>query len=104
MGYVYLLEFSNEDNTIYKIGFTRGTIQKRIDKLQTGNPYQIKELCSYQTKYNQKLERTVHRFYDHCRIKGEWFLLDISDVANFLNTCEKLEHNFDIMKENYFFK
>ena len=104
MGYVYLLEFSNEDGTIYKIGFTKKSVQKRIDALPTGNPYQIKELYSYQTKYNQKLERAAQRFYSHCKLKGEWFNFDLNDVTNFITICEKLEHNFDLLKDNHFFK
>ena len=104
MGYIYLLEFSNEDDTIYKIGFTKNSIQKRIEALQTGNPYQIKELYSYQTKYDQKLEKSIHRFYSHCKLKGEWFKFDLKEVTNFIAICEKLEQNFDILKENHFFK
>ena len=102
MGFVYLLEFANEDGIIYKIGFTRGSIKKRIEKLQTGNPYEIKELYSFPTKYNQKLEKTIHRYFNHCKLKGEWFSLDIKEVTNFISICEKFENNFDLMKDNYF--
>lgn len=102
MGYVYLLESSNEDGTIYKIGYTKNDVKRRIEKLQTGNPHEIKEVCSYQTKYNQKLERAIHNRYSHCRLKGEWFKLELNDVVDFIKTCEKLEYSFDILKDNYF--
>ena len=104
MGFVYLLESSNDDNTIYKIGYTKNSIRKRISDLQTGNGYNIKELCKFETKYNQKLERAIHNLYKHYRLTGEWFSLEISDVANFLKTCEKIEKNFDMLKDNPFFK
>jgi len=104
MGFVYLLESVNEDKTIYKIGFTKGSVQKRIKSLQTGNGYNIKELCQYKTEYDQKLERTLHNLYNHYKLSGEWYSLEINDVANFLNTCDKIEKNFNILKDNPFFK
>lgn len=103
MGYIYLLESSNEDGTIYKIGYTKGNVQKRIEKLQTGNGYPIKEVTHFETKYNQKLERAIHNRYNSCRLSGEWFKLNIEDVASFIENCEKLETTFDILQENYFF-
>ena len=100
MSYVYLLETSNDDTTIYKIGYTKNSTKRRIDSLQTGNPYPIRELCTYQTKFDQKLERALHNFYSYCRLEGEWFSLDNKSVANFLKTCEKLEKNFDVIQHN----
>ena len=107
MGFVYLLECSNNDSTVYKIGFTKGSVQKRIKNLQTGNSYKIKELCNYQTKYNQKLEKSIHNHYRHRRCeKSEWFNLSNEDITNFIKNCERVEKNFDFLKEsdNYFFK
>jgi hypothetical protein len=98
MSYVYLLEISNDDTTIYKIGYTKNSTKRRIDSLQTGNPYPIREVCTYHTKYEQKLERSLHNFYSHCRLEGEWFSLSLSDVANFLKTCDKLEKSFDVLQ------
>ena len=102
MGYIYLLESSNDDGTIYKIGYTKNSIKKRISSLQTGNPYIIKELCSYKTKYNQRLEKSLHNFYSHCRLTGEWFSLSLNDITNFITLCDKLENNFDNLKNNHF--
>jgi nicotinic acid phosphoribosyltransferase len=103
MGYVYLLESSNDDGTIYKIGYTKNDVKKRIEKLQTGNPYEIKEVYTYRTKYKQKLERCLHNRFSHCRLKGEWFSLELDDVVSFINTCKLIEKNLDILKDNYFF-
>lgn len=106
MGFVYLLECSNNDDTVYKIGFTKGSVQERIKNLQTGNSYEIKELCNYKTKYNQKLEQSLHNHYSHCRCKkGEWFNLNIQEISTFIKNCERIEKNFDFLKDNnYFFK
>ena len=102
MGYIYLLESANEDGTIYKIGYTKNSVQKRIRSLQTGNPYLIKELYCFQTKYNQRLEKSLHNFYSHCRLNGEWFKMSITDINNFTSLCDKLETNFDNLKNNHF--
>ena len=103
MGFVYLLENSNDSNTVYKIGFTKNTIQSRIKPLQTGNAYEITELYKFKTKY-RRLESAIHQHYKIDRMKGEWFSLDIQDVKNFLVICERLEKGFDALRENPFFK
>jgi hypothetical protein len=82
MGFVYLLECSNDDHTVYKIGFTKSKTQSRIKNLQTGNSYEIKELCRYETKFDQKLERIIHRCYGHRKIKNEWFNCFLLQVIN----------------------
>lgn len=103
MGFVYLLECITENETIYKIGYTKDKIQKRINKLQTGNGYELIELYKFPTKYKQKVERHLHRFYNQKRLKGEWFRLDKNDVDNFLQKCEQVEKGFDALKDNPFF-
>lgn len=103
MGFVYLLECSNDDHTVYKIGFTKKS-KSRTSQLQTGNSEEIKELCRFETRYNRKLEAALHNQYSYCRKNGEWFLLNISDVSNFIKTCERIENNFESLKDNPFFK
>jgi len=104
MNIIYLLECVNDDQTLYKIGYTKNSVKKRIEKLQTGNPHKIKELNSYKSYYGQLLEKTLHKHYSYCKKNGEWFSLDIAEVANFIKTCEKIEKNFDALKDNPFFK
>jgi hypothetical protein len=104
MDFVYLLENTNESNTVYKIGFTKKTIRSRIRPLQTGNAYEITELYKFPTKYNRRLETSLHRHYKIDRMNGEWFKLSETDVENFLAICERLEKGFDALKDNPFFK
>jgi len=104
MGFVYILENTNDSNTVYKIGFTTGTIQSRIKPLQTGNAYEITELYKFPTKYNRRLETAMHRYYKMDRMKGEWFNIEDNEVKNFLEICEKYEKGFDALRENPFFK
>jgi hypothetical protein len=102
-GYIYLFECISDNEVSYKIGFTKNkNFNKRISSLQTGNKDKIEYLLAFETSHGYKLERTIHRLFNHCRLKGEWFSLELTDVVNFINICEKLEHNFDIIKENHF--
>lgn len=105
MGYVYLLECSDNDSTFYKIGFTKNSIiSKRIKNLQTGNKDEIRELYKYKTLYDRKLEIAIHNYFTHNRCKkGEWFQIELKDVVNFINICEKFEKGFDALKDNTYF-
>ena len=49
-GYVYVLGDFTKAN-IYKIGVTRGNVEKRIKKLQTGNSGEIFLCMKHLTKY-----------------------------------------------------
>jgi hypothetical protein len=103
MGFIYLLECSNDDSTLYKIGYTKKSVKSRIDKLQTGNPYQIREIANFESSHGRRVESTLHNLYKHKNIKNEWFNLDIKEVANFIQNCERIEKTFDSLKENPFF-
>lgn len=103
MNIIYLLECKNDDGILYKIGYTKKSVKNRILNLQTGNPFEIKEIAKFESLYGQRTERTLHNQYSYCRKNGEWFELQYNDVANFIKTCERIEKNFDLLKDNPFF-
>ena len=105
MAIVYLIEAVRDYDTVYKIGYTKSnnTKKNRIKNLQTGNDGKLNYLYEYHTEYGTKLETAIHNLYRHKKIKNEWFELDIIDVENFISLCEKIEKNFDSLKENPFF-
>ncbi len=103
MGYVYILG-DWEKEGYYKIGVTRGSVEKRIKKLQTGNSGEIYLVNKFETKHPFLMENMLHQWYAGKRVKGEWFELDSEDVIKFKDNCEKIEGIFDAMKDNYFFK
>jgi hypothetical protein len=102
MGSVYLVGDSEKEN-YYKIGVTRGDINKRIKKLQTGNGGDIYLISHYETKYPFILEKMLHNKYKEFQIINEWFLLEKEEVDNFLNICEMLNNNVMSLEDNYFF-
>ena len=85
-GKVYLVGIP-EDN-LYKIGWTKGEIDKRIAPLQTGNPKKIEVIHLFESDHHVKLESWVHRQYMGKRMEGEWFELTKEDVDNFLTNCQ----------------
>lgn len=103
VAFVYLLSDAGQDNT-YKIGITRGKIEKRIKQLQTGNGSEIFLVNSYETKYPFFIERHLHlRFYPQQK-RNEWFELKDDDVLNFKKTCMLIEENAKALENNHYMK
>jgi hypothetical protein len=101
MAFVYLLGDSGQDNT-YKIGVTRGKIEKRIKQLQTGNGNEIFLVNFYETKYPFFMERSLHaQFYPQQKL-NEWFVLNDNDVLNFNKYCRIIEDNVRALEHNPF--
>ena len=101
-GFVYLLG-DIEKPGIYKIGVTRGSIARRIKKLQTGNSGEI-YICKYfRTNHPFFIERQLHNKYNANNVLNEWFELNDDEFNNFEKSCEFYENLIDIMKDNPFF-
>ena len=101
-GFVYLLADSEKEG-IYKIGVTRGSLGRRIKKLQTGNADEI-YICRYfRTDHPFFIEKQLHKKYDSKNILNEWFELSNEEVLNFEKTCNFYEEMIEIMKNNPFF-
>jgi hypothetical protein len=98
MGFVYLLC----DGEKFKIGMTRGKIEKRVAELQTGNPNKIWIHSYYETEYPSKIEKMLHGRHVASNVKNEWFDLSVSEVCNFKNECKKCEELLKILQDNPF--
>ena len=101
MAFVYLLGDAGQDNT-FKIGVTRGKIEKRIKQLQTGNGEEIYLVNYYETDYPFFLERSLHLKYFPKQKRNEWFNLCTEDVINFKKHCQEIENNVEALKDNPF--
>lgn len=97
---IYLLYIDTPDGRLYKIGHTKESVQKRISQLQTGCPYEIREMETFNSTYGQVIERTLHNIFSHKRLYGEWFSLDLEIETNFILLCEKYESINDSLKNN----
>lgn len=103
MGSVYLLGDSEKEG-IFKIGVTRGDIQKRIKKLQTGNAGEIYLVSYYETEYPFLMEKMLHTKFFSDKVLNEWFSLTTEEIVRFKESCEEIQKTIDALKDNYFFK
>jgi len=97
-GIVYLIESVRDYDTVYKIGYTRKSSKKRSKQLQTGNDGNLKVIYEHETSHGQTCERAVQNLYSHCRIKNEWFKLNMDDIVKFPDICNKVETNLSVIK------
>jgi hypothetical protein len=74
--YVYVVQAGE----FYKIGMTRGDVDKRLAQLQTGSPRRLKLIKVIETDNPARMERTLHAMLQHKRGPGEWFKLDADDL------------------------
>lgn len=102
-GVVYLLGDS-ENEGVYKIGVTRGDVNRRIKKLQTGNSGEIYIVKLYSTIHPFFVEASLHRKFSSVCVLNEWYSLSSDDVKNFQAICEDIESKAETLKENPFFK
>ena len=100
-GYVYLI--CDNANTLYKIGITTGSIEKRIKKLQTGNATELFLTDYHYTKHPYMVETMLHNHFKNKNVLNEWFELTCEDVVNFKKTCDTMEQRIEILKDNPFF-
>ena len=103
MGTVYLLGDWEKEN-YYKIGVTRGDIDKRIKKLQTGNGGEIYLVSKYETEHPFLMEKMLHMRFNNERVMNEWFSLDNDTVIHFTDHCKDVELTIEALKDNYYFK
>lgn len=101
-GIVYLLG-DWEKEGIYKIGVTRGSLERRIKKLQTGNSGEIFICRHYEAKYPFFTEKTLHSKFLAKRVLNEWYALTNEEVLDFPKICKEIEDMADFMKCNPFF-
>ena len=80
---------------LVKIGRARNP-NIRKSQLQTGNPFPLDLLFSFQTAHPVKLENQVHKDLSDNRVLGEWFLLPMdTDYGLIIKRAEQeLEKNW----------
>lgn len=102
VGYVYLI--LSDELGAYKIGVSKNDPNQRLRKLSTGNPDALVMINFFQSQNPYKLEKWLHRKYDHKRGDGEWFYLEEDDIKSFIATCTEIDEIISLLKrENPFF-
>lgn len=73
---VYVVECQGH----YKIGKTGVGALRRIEQLQTGNPYEIALVMAITTERASDLEISLHEHFQGNNKRGEWFTLNPDDL------------------------
>jgi len=94
---VYLLKCDFGDHLLYKIGFSKRPVEKRLNELKTGNACEIKIVNIFNSVWAIKIESTLHRLYSSKRVSGEWFDLNNDDVDQFINNCQLHHDNLELL-------
>lgn len=81
----------------YKLGITTGTVDKRIRQLQTGNPYRIVALHTFEVEGAEIVEQNLHRVYAPNRRILEWFELSDDELAAVLQAAEDLRDDIEAL-------
>lgn len=104
MKYVYLIQIEGTD--IYKVGYTKSHPSKRVESLQTGNPFKLVLVDFYETKRASRVESAFHNRYrtnkvseDEYKLLGEWFKFDFETRNKFKSVCEQIDNNFKVIEE-----
>ena len=100
MALVYVLQ--NGDQNLYKIGWTRGTLLKRLQQLSTGNP-NLREVHTIETKCAARCENhlkqtLLSRKLIHS-LAQEFYALERNEVDAAVEDARQFSDEFNTLKE-----
>jgi len=97
---VYLICAEIEGKKLYKIGYTRRTIEKRISEFRTGNASEFYIIDSFQSKWGTQIEARLHRTFRGKKVNGEWFDLTKEDLECFNRSCQIIHDGLNIIEKS----
>lgn len=87
-----------------KIGRTGSDPMKRLKQLQTASSEKLTLVCYFKTSNMKMMETMLHTQLSAKRKLGEWFALDIEEVADFTARCERNEKIILALRENSYIR
>lgn len=100
---VYLVCAEIGEERLYKIGYTKRPIEKRIKELKTGNAAEFYIVDSFKSKWGTKIEALLHRNYKSKKVNGEWFLLNELDIKEFNSKCSEIHSNLELVSNSLYY-
>ena len=79
----------SRDFALVKVGITKNDVERRIEQLQTGNPYQIRCESSFRSPAARQVERWVHRTNASRIAQLEWLRLKRSEIPHLVETAKR---------------
>lgn len=101
-GYIYLIGQRGQKGQ-FKIGVTRGSVEKRLKQLQTGSSDELYIKETFESDNAFKLEKMLHNQFSSKNMLNEWYQLEDDDVSTFKEKCEQMQGIIDSLAENPFF-
>ena len=101
---VYLICAEIGEEKLYKIGYTKREIEKRVNELKTGNAADFKIIDSFRSKWGTKIESLLHKNFKNSKINGEWFNLTYEQVEQFRDKCQLFHQNFETLSQSTLYK
>lgn len=100
---IYLVCAEIGEERLYKIGYTKRPIEKRIKELKTGNAAEFYIVDSFKSKWGTKIEALLHRNYKSKKVNGEWFLLNELDIKEFNSKCSEIHSNLELVSNSLYY-
>jgi hypothetical protein len=99
---VYLISSELNDSILYKIGITKREVKDRLKELKTGNAARLDIINVFESKWATKIESNLHAYFNMKKISGskEWFNLEEKDVEEFMNRCQSIHNNLELISNN----
>jgi hypothetical protein len=99
---VYLISSEINNHTLYKIGITKREVKDRLKELKTGNAATLNIVNVFESKWATKIESNLHSYFVRKKIEGskEWFNLEETDVNEFLERCQMIHNNMELISKN----
>jgi len=97
---IYLVCSEINGEKLYKIGYTRRLIEKRIKEFKTGNASDIYVVDSFQSQWGTKIESQLHKIYKSKKIGGEWFDLTKGEIDSFQINCRRIHENLELISKH----
>ena len=96
---VYIISSEINNEKLYKIGYTRNSVNNRIKSFKTGNASNFEIVNTFKSKWGTKIERNLHLYFDKYKVNGEWFDLNKEQVDDFKRICERAHNNFELLSK-----
>lgn len=97
---IYIISSEINEKKIYKIGYTKRDIDKRVKEFKIGNASNFEVVDTFKTKWGPKVEANIKRRFKLFNVNGEWFDLPIDEVNNFNSYCRLAHNNFELLSKN----
>ena len=96
---IYLISAESNGEILYKIGYTKREVSKRIKEFRTGNSAIFEIVDVFSSRWGTKIESSLHSHFNKFRVGGEWFSLDVYQLKEFRRICEISHNNFELLEK-----